>query len=244
MDALSIGRAPDNGLVLKDEKVSRYHARLYYRSGRWHLVDLQSTHGTKVNGEKVEGPVKLRPNDSIRVSGVKIIFDGSNILSPDGKILASLTGASPGQRSLSAEREKASNKPALFAVAGIVSIFLVVVAVVLLLSESNQGSPPEAEARAQPEVIIQHGAIELGEGLYTGDLRNGEPHGYGTLVYTAGRQSSAFSEIFLPDGERMQKFEGQWQNGYKHGYGKMIYRDGTVIEGRWEYGRYVSPEGN
>lgn len=244
MDALSIGRAPDNDLVLKDEKVSRYHARLYYRSGRWHLVDLQSTHGTKVNGEKVESPVKLRPNDSIRASGMKIIFDGRNLLSVDGKILASLTGSSSEQKSTAFEKEKASNKPAIFAAAGIISIFLVVVVVILALSESNQNPPPEVEAQAQPEVIIQHGTIELDEGLYTGDLRNGEPHGYGTLVYSRGRQSSAFSEVFLPDAERMQKYEGQWQNGYKHGNGKMIYRDGTVIEGRWEYGRYVRPEGN
>ncbi len=50
---LTIGRTPDNTLVLADDRVSRRHARLQARGGVLVLTDLHSTNGTRVNG----GPV-------------------------------------------------------------------------------------------------------------------------------------------------------------------------------------------
>lgn len=50
---LTIGRAPDNDLVLADARVSRHHAQISGRAGRLVLVDLGSTNGTIVNGARV-----------------------------------------------------------------------------------------------------------------------------------------------------------------------------------------------
>lgn len=51
--SLTIGRAPDNDLVLADARVSRHHARISGRAGRLVLADLGSTNGTLVNGARV-----------------------------------------------------------------------------------------------------------------------------------------------------------------------------------------------
>ncbi len=51
---LALGRAPDNGLVLADPRVSRHHARLQARRGTLVLTDLDSTNGSRVNGIRVD----------------------------------------------------------------------------------------------------------------------------------------------------------------------------------------------
>ncbi|MFF9347692.1 DUF1707 and FHA domain-containing protein [Streptomyces sp. NPDC014734] len=62
---LLIGRDPGNGLRLTHETVSRLHAELTAREGRWTLRDLGSTNGTCVNGERVIGTVPVREGDQV-----------------------------------------------------------------------------------------------------------------------------------------------------------------------------------
>jgi pSer/pThr/pTyr-binding forkhead associated (FHA) protein len=52
--------------VFGDDTVSRHHARLELRDGRWFLVDLDSSNGTLVNGRRVHD-VEVRPGDRIRL---------------------------------------------------------------------------------------------------------------------------------------------------------------------------------
>ncbi len=68
-----IGRALDNDLILEDRQVSRYHAVLRHRYGRYILQDLNSTGGTTVNGFVVL-EIVLRPGDLISLSGVDLIY--------------------------------------------------------------------------------------------------------------------------------------------------------------------------
>jgi len=49
----TLGRAPGNTLVLEDAAISRQHARIFVREGRHWIADLNSSHGTLVNGAKV-----------------------------------------------------------------------------------------------------------------------------------------------------------------------------------------------
>ncbi|MER6505058.1 DUF1707 and FHA domain-containing protein [Streptomyces sp. NPDC001455] len=62
---LLIGRDPGNGLRLNHESVSRLHAELTTRDGRWMLRDLGSTNGTCVNGQRVAGAVRVREGDQV-----------------------------------------------------------------------------------------------------------------------------------------------------------------------------------
>src|SRR5262249_28866091 len=48
-DRFDIGRSPDNDLVLADPQASRKHARFERSDDGWHVVDLGSTHGVRVN---------------------------------------------------------------------------------------------------------------------------------------------------------------------------------------------------
>jgi cytochrome P450/NADPH-cytochrome P450 reductase len=50
---LRIGRAPDNDIVVAGAEVSRYHAELHLLDGTHRIVDLQSSNGTLVNGERI-----------------------------------------------------------------------------------------------------------------------------------------------------------------------------------------------
>ncbi len=66
---VSIGRTPDNALVLDDGSVSRRHAALRYGAEGWSLTDTGSTNGTFVNGVRVREAV-LRDGDRVRIGGV------------------------------------------------------------------------------------------------------------------------------------------------------------------------------
>src|SRR5436305_14078203 len=63
---LSVGKRPDNDLVLQDDFVSRAHARFYLENDALWVADAGSTNGTFVNGIQVQS-VRLRPGDEIQV---------------------------------------------------------------------------------------------------------------------------------------------------------------------------------
>ena len=61
---LTIGREEGNPIQLNDERISRFHLKIQEDQHKIVLTDLQSTNGTKVNGESVQLWV-LRPGDVI-----------------------------------------------------------------------------------------------------------------------------------------------------------------------------------
>lgn len=66
MKELTIGKLPDNHIVIDNKMVSRHHAKIVMdRGGRFEIVDLGSKNGTYVNGRKVRGSQSVRPGDRI-----------------------------------------------------------------------------------------------------------------------------------------------------------------------------------
>jgi len=59
-----MGRQPDNHLVLRDNRASRQHCRIIAENGDYVIEDLNSRHGTFVNGERIARHV-LRNSDRI-----------------------------------------------------------------------------------------------------------------------------------------------------------------------------------
>ncbi|MBI3762615.1 MAG: DUF3662 domain-containing protein [Chloroflexi bacterium] len=70
---VTIGRRLDNTLVLNDSRVSRTHAQIRQRYGRWVVFDLGSRGGTQVNKQPITECV-LRPGDVISLAGVTLIY--------------------------------------------------------------------------------------------------------------------------------------------------------------------------
>jgi len=70
---VSIGRALDNTIIIEDPRVSRHHAQLRQRYGRYVLYDVGSSSGTKINGYPVEECV-LHSGDVISLADVQIIY--------------------------------------------------------------------------------------------------------------------------------------------------------------------------
>ncbi|MGH7673032.1 MAG: FHA domain-containing protein [Gemmatimonadales bacterium] len=71
----NIGRADYNDLVIPDESVSTTHAKLQRREGIWVLVDLDSTNGTFVDGDRVAGEAPLAPGATLRFGDVALVFE-------------------------------------------------------------------------------------------------------------------------------------------------------------------------
>jgi hypothetical protein len=67
-DLLTIGRDPGCDLVLAHARISRLHARIEAAESGHVLIDLNSTNGTVVAGQRVRGAIRLRSGDSIKLA--------------------------------------------------------------------------------------------------------------------------------------------------------------------------------
>ena len=72
-EAITIGRASDSSLIIRDDYTSTRHAVLELRRGAWQITDLGSTNGTLVNGSRISSPVTVVPGTSITVG--QTLFD-------------------------------------------------------------------------------------------------------------------------------------------------------------------------
>ena len=73
-----IGRDPSCAVCIKDPAASSNHAMLLYRSGRYSIMDQQSTTGTFVNDEDIELEARyLRDGDLIRIGQTLFKFKSS-----------------------------------------------------------------------------------------------------------------------------------------------------------------------
>ena len=89
---VSIGRSPENGLVIDNPAVSHYHARVFNEEGRLMLEDFGSMNGTFVNGQRVK-MVTLKPGDSVGIGKHTIVISESKDL--DGFAPAGGNGVKP-----------------------------------------------------------------------------------------------------------------------------------------------------
>ena len=70
-----IGRSSDQ-IHLSDHSASRRHAEIRQANGAWMLVDLNSSNGTYLNGQRLVSPTALKHGDQIRVGGTLLVFSG------------------------------------------------------------------------------------------------------------------------------------------------------------------------
>ncbi|MCC7138010.1 MAG: FHA domain-containing protein [Planctomycetes bacterium] len=74
-----VGRGAECDLALDNPVVSRAHAELRKEGEAWSVVDLGSTNGTFVNGERVLAPRPLAAGDVVSVGPYALAFDGRRL---------------------------------------------------------------------------------------------------------------------------------------------------------------------
>ncbi len=72
--AVTIGRAPTNQIVIKDERCSRCHAEIFFSEDQWILRDLDSRNGTAVANTRVRGDYTLQAGDIVRIGQSQLRF--------------------------------------------------------------------------------------------------------------------------------------------------------------------------
>ena len=119
---------------------------------------------------------------------------------PDG--LSAIVSQPPAEQTAPGSKNRSVN---LLAIALAVCIVIIIGLSITLVGVLN----PKAS----------HSELNLYNATYTGELQDGKPHGYGTMVYSSG-------EVYI----------GQWKNGTRHGQGTCTYSSGNIYEGQWENG--------
>ena len=95
---ISVGRVQGNDLMLPKGNVSKRHARLMFRDGRFIVTDLKSTNGTYVNGRKIGQATVVREGDKIYVGDYVLRFEAA----PGTVIAAESASNAPGPRDATA----------------------------------------------------------------------------------------------------------------------------------------------
>jgi Nif-specific regulatory protein len=72
--SVTVGRAPTNQIVLKDERCSRTHLEVFTSGDQWILRDLDSRNGTLVGNMRVRGDWTLNVGDVVRVGHSQLVF--------------------------------------------------------------------------------------------------------------------------------------------------------------------------
>jgi pSer/pThr/pTyr-binding forkhead associated (FHA) protein len=83
-ETITIGRLPDNTIQIDDVSVSSHHLQLTLSGGDYHLRDLNSTNGTRVNGKTITES-QLHAGDRVRIGKIETVYQ-SDIQTPTEKI--------------------------------------------------------------------------------------------------------------------------------------------------------------
>ena len=180
---VSIGREEGNSVQLNDERISRFHIKIQEDQNKLVLTDLESTNGSKVNGETVQLWI-LRHGDVITVGRTVLLFGSQEEIA---QRLASLRGVDLSAGALLDSDEAVEGSP-----------------MISLESEFQWGDNPDAQAALHtlippdlPDALTPGQAAQLSELLQYLHLR------IRGLVQTVKA---------VPSKEKVTLEQRQWQN--------------------------------
>ena len=110
-EQVSIGRGPDNDIVLDHVSISGSHAIIYNIGGTFQLQDLGSTNGTFLNGDTITEGV-LSHGSRVNFGSVEAVFQDESQAHADS--FGSSSGGSGYASGHLAEIAEVSNRPAGF----------------------------------------------------------------------------------------------------------------------------------
>ena len=83
---ITVGRLADNKIQIEHPSVSGHHATLKLDAQDYIIKDLDSTNGTRINGERIVEQ-KLRRNDILRLGNIELVYDSEH--APPGQPMPS-----------------------------------------------------------------------------------------------------------------------------------------------------------
>jgi len=98
-----LGREGVSATIAEDSELSRRHAVVRPAAGGFEIEDLASRNGTFVNGQKVQGAVRLSGGDTIKI--------GQTVLALEGVARAAATAVSPTPAAAAAPSSAAPSEP-------------------------------------------------------------------------------------------------------------------------------------
>src|SRR6266508_948822 len=153
----SIGRTPENDLVIEDSSLSRRHALIENYEGRFNLSDCGSSNGTFVNGKSVDALTELSDWDVLTFGGVSDILVRIEDDSALGTHASGVqpTAAAPTTATFAQSPRAVSPHPWLsgpvIAVASAVLIILITgLALLIAKNSESRGSKPVIRQKQQP----------------------------------------------------------------------------------------------
>jgi sigma-B regulation protein RsbU (phosphoserine phosphatase) len=78
---ITLGRATDCTVPIKDRYLSRKHAEILFQGGEWVVRDCGSVNGTTLNGTRLIVPVPLKPGDRIALGDSEVVFESQETTS-------------------------------------------------------------------------------------------------------------------------------------------------------------------
>jgi phosphoserine phosphatase RsbU/P len=85
-DCVTLGRASDCTVPIRDRFLSRRHAELSLVGGTWLVNDAGSANGTFLNGSRIVGATPLRPGDRITLGDTEIVFSPAELSTDPGRL--------------------------------------------------------------------------------------------------------------------------------------------------------------
>ena len=268
--SVKIGRAADNDLVLEESTISRYHAELSYENGTWHLCDLDSTHGTLLDGTPVQNTVEIPSGSWITLSSKTLYFDGQGLHLENGYCLYDFKVHEAGLKAdlainkmrkvvTQADPGKKKQNPAYLFAGAFLAIAILASLLQYLLNPgffSTQVSAPDLE-----QEFASGGSVEMPQQPQDQTTVVQELDANGSTIATLEFSNGTYTgEIKngVPDGYGVfiyrraesamgglqsgtsRQYEGYWKDGYMHGEGTLTYPDGYTKKGIWVDGVFTS----
>jgi pSer/pThr/pTyr-binding forkhead associated (FHA) protein len=117
-EAATLGRDASCEVCIRHPSLSRRHAFLQLRDGRWLVEDLGSTNGTTLNGRRIDDKRILHHRDLIQIGKVSVHF-----MDPDHQVVESRPDLRPTERQPKPADTDADNGGSAFETGGMRTTF-------------------------------------------------------------------------------------------------------------------------
>ena len=96
---MTVGRSPDNDIVIDDPTVSRKHARITFDGNQFYVEDLDSTSGTKIDGKNVSREA-IMAGGTMKMGNTEIGFNDNGVYQEKFPPQATPASGNPGETRL------------------------------------------------------------------------------------------------------------------------------------------------